>query len=240
MSRLALVTGGTRGIGRGCAEALKAAGYRVVANYAGNDEAARKFHDETGIAIRKWNVADHDACAAGVAAVEAAEGPIDVLVNNAGISPDRFIHKMPRSSWDAVIDTNLGACYSMCHAVLPGMRARKFGRIVNMSSISAERPSYGEAAYGASKAGMIAFTNALALENARLNITANAIAPGYTDTDMLAPAPKDWLQQQIDRTPVQRLGTPAEIGRCVVFLAADESGFITGSLLTVSGGYHLA
>jgi acetoacetyl-CoA reductase len=212
----------------------------VVANYAGNDEAARKFHDETGIAICKWNVADDDACAAGVAAVEAAEGPIDVLVNNAGISPDRFVHKMPRASWDAVIDTNLGACYSMCHAVLPGMRARKFGRIVNMSSISAERPSYGEAAYGASKAGMIAFTNALALENARLNITANAIAPGYTDTDMLTPAPKDWLQQQIDRTPVQRLGTPAEIGRCVVFLAADESGFITGSLLTVSGGYHLA
>src|SRR6266446_4954598 len=199
MPRLALVTGGTRGIGRGCAEALKAAGYRVVANYAGNDEAARKFHDETEIAIRKWNVADDDACAAGVAAVEAAEGPIEVLVNNAGISPDRFIHKMPRQTWDAVIDTNLGACYNMCHAVLPSMRERKFGRIVNMA----------------------------------------AIAAGYTDTDMLAPAPKDWLQQQIDRTPVQRLGTPAEIGRCVVFLAADESGFITGSLLTVSGGYHL-
>jgi acetoacetyl-CoA reductase len=240
MSRLALVTGGTRGIGRGCAEALNAAGYRVVANYAGNDEAARKFLDETGIAIRKWDVADYDACAAGVAAVVAADGPIEVLVNNAGISPDRFIHKMPREAWDAVIDTNLGACYNMCHAVLPSMRERKFGRIVNMASISAERPSYGEAAYGASKAGMIAFTNALALENGRLNITANAIAPGYTDTDMLAPAPKDWLQEQIDRTPVQRLGTPAEIGRCVVFLAADESGFITGSLLTVSGGYHLA
>lgn len=240
MSRLALVTGGTRGIGRAAALALKASGYRVVANYGGNDAAARSFADETGIPIQKWNVADHAASHDGVAAVTAAHGPIEILVNNAGISPDRFIHKMPRETWDAVIDTNLGSCYNMCHAVLPSMRERKFGRIVNIASIAAARPTFGEGAYAASKAGMIAFTNALALENGRANITANAIAPGYTDTDMLAPAPAEWRQQLIEKTPVQRMGQPEEIGRCVVFLAADESGFITGSLLTVSGGYHLA
>jgi acetoacetyl-CoA reductase len=240
MARLALVTGGTRGIGRACALALQQAGCRVVANYGGNDAAARTLESETGIPTVKWDVGDHGATTAAVARVSETFGPIDILVNNAGVSPDRFIHKMPRETWDQVIDTNLGSCYNLCHAVLPGMRERKFGRIINIASIAAARPTFGEGAYAASKAGMIALTNALALENGRLNITANAIAPGYTETDMIGHAPRDWLQGIIEKTPVQRLGQADEIGRCVVFLAAEESGFITGSILTVSGGYHLA
>jgi acetoacetyl-CoA reductase len=240
MARLALVTGGTRGIGRGCALALKDAGHRVVATYAANEAAAAAFRDETGIAVFRWDVSDHAACAAGVARVEAEHGPVEILVNNAGISPDRFMHKMAPETWDAVIATNLGSCFYMCRCVVPGMRDRAFGRIVNIASLAATRPTYGEAAYAASKSGMIGFTKVLALENARCGITANCIAPGYIDTDMLAPAPEEWLRERIDHTPVGRLGSVEDIGRCAAFLAADEAGFITGSVVSATGGYDLA
>jgi acetoacetyl-CoA reductase len=240
MSRLAVVTGGTRGIGKGCCVALKTAGYQVVANYASNDDAAEAFHRETDIPIYKWDVADYQACVDKVEEITGEHGPPDILVNNAGISPDKFMHKMAPETWNAVIGTNLTSCYNMCRCVVPGMRDRRFGRIINIASISAESPTYGESAYGASKAGMIGFTKGLALENARLNITANAIAPGYIDTDMLAPAPKEWLNERIERTPVQRLGRAEDIGRCVVFLAAEDADFITGSVLSVTGGYHLS
>ncbi len=239
MSRTALVTGGTRGIGRGCSEALKAAGYRVATNYHANDEAANAFAAETGIAVYRWDVSDEAACAEGIAKVEADLGPIEVLVNNAGISPDRFFHKTDSTWWKGVIDTNLNSLYYMCRPVIQGMRDAKFGRIVNISSTNAYAAAVGETAYDSSKAGMIGFTKALALESGRLDITVNAIAPGYIDTDMLGGAPDEFLDDIIAHTPVQRLGTGADIGRAVVFLTADDAGFITGSVVDVNGGYHL-
>ena len=239
MSRVALVTGGTRGIGRGCCEALKAAGYRVAATYHASEEPAKAFARETGIPIYRWDVGDEAACAAGIAQVERDLGPIEVLVNNAGISPDRFFHKTDSAWWRRVIETNLNSLYYMCRPIIQGMRDRKFGRIINMSSTNAYAAALGETAYDSAKAGMIGFTKALALESGRLDITVNAIAPGYIATEMLASAPKEFLDDIVARTPVQRLGTPADIGRAVVFLAADEAGFITGSVIDVNGGYHL-
>ena len=240
MTRTALVTGGTRGIGAAISKALKGAGYNVAASYAGNDEAAAKFKAETGIAVYKWDVASFDACADGVKKVEAEVGPIDVLVNNAGITRDVPFHKMTLDQWNAVINTNLGSLFNMSRQVIEGMRGRKFGRIINISSINGQKGQFGQVNYSASKAGDIGFTKALALETARGGITVNAICPGYINTEMVQAVPKDVLEQKIlPLIPANRLGEPEEIARAVVFLAADDAGFITGSTLTVNGGqYH--
>ncbi|EFI53197.1 acetoacetyl-CoA reductase [Afipia sp. 1NLS2] len=241
MTRTALVTGGTRGIGAAISKALKGAGYNVAASYAGNDEAAAKFKAQTGIAVYKWDVASFDACAAGVKKVEAEVGPVDVLVNNAGITRDTPFHKMTLDQWNAVINTNLGSLFNMSRQVIEGMRARKFGRIINISSINGQKGQFGQVNYSASKAGDIGFTKALALETARGGITVNAICPGYINTEMVQAVPKDVLEQKIlPLIPVNRLGEPEEIARAVVFLAADDSAFITGSTLSVNGGQYLA
>ncbi len=241
MTRTALVTGGTRGIGAAISKALKGAGYNVAASYAGNDEAAAKFKAETGIAVYKWDVASFDACAAGVKKVEAEVGPVDVLVNNAGITRDTPFHKMTLDQWNAVISTNLGSLFNMSRQVIEGMRARKFGRIINISSINGQKGQFGQVNYSASKAGDIGFTKALALETARGGITVNAICPGYINTEMVQAVPKDVLEQKIlPLIPANRLGEPEEIARAVVFLAADDSAFITGSTLSVNGGQYLA
>jgi acetoacetyl-CoA reductase len=241
MTRTALVTGGTRGIGAAISKALKGAGYNVAASYAGNDEAAAKFKAETGIAVYKWDVASFDACADGVKKVEAGVGPIDVLVNNAGITRDVPFHKMTLDQWNAVINTNLGSLFNMSRQVIEGMRGRKFGRIINISSINGQKGQFGQVNYSASKAGDIGFTKALALETARGGITVNAICPGYINTEMVQAVPKDVLEQKIlPLIPANRLGEPEEIARAVVFLASEESGFITGSTLTVNGGQYLA
>ena len=241
MARTALVTGGTRGIGAAISRALKTAGYNVAANYAGNDEAAAKFKQESGISVYKWDVSSFDSCAEGVKKVEAEVGPVDILVNNAGITRDVPFHKMTLDQWNAVINTNLGSLFNMSRQVIEGMRARKFGRIVNISSINGQKGQFGQVNYSASKAGDIGFTKALALETARGGITVNAICPGYINTEMVQAVPKDVLEQKIlPQIPVNRLGEPDEIARTVVFLAADESGFITGSTLTVNGGQYLA
>ena len=240
MARIALVTGGTRGIGAAISKTLKAAGYKVAANYGGNDAAAEKFKAETGISVYKWDVSSFDACAAGVKKVEADLGPIDVLVNNAGITRDGAFHKMTPEQWSAVINTNLGSLFNMCRQVIEGMRARKFGRIVNISSINGQKGQFGQTNYSAAKAGEIGFTKALALENAKAGVTVNAICPGYINTEMVQAVPKDVLEKNvIPQIPVNRLGEPEEIARAVVFLAADDAGFITGSTLTINGGqYH--
>jgi acetoacetyl-CoA reductase len=241
MGRVALVTGGTRGIGAAASKALQDAGYKVAANYGGNDEAAAKFKAETGIAVFKWDVSSFDACAAGVKAVEAALGPVEVLVNNAGITRDAMLHKMTLDQWRAVIDTNLNSLFNMCRPVIEGMRERNFGRIVNISSINGQKGQMGQTNYSASKAGDIGFTKALAQENAKKGITVNAICPGYVATDMVKAVPKEVLDKNIlPLIPVGRLGEPEEIARCVVFLASDEAGFITGSTLTVNGAQYLA
>jgi acetoacetyl-CoA reductase len=240
MARVALVTGGTRGIGAAISKALKAAGYKVAANYAGNDEAAAKFKAETGIQVYKWDVSSFDACAEGVKKVEAELGPIDVLVNNAGITRDVPFHKMSLDQWTAVINTNLGSLFNMTRPVIEGMRARKFGRIINISSINGQKGQFGQVNYSAAKAGDIGFTKALALENARGGVTVNAICPGYINTEMVQAVPKDVLEKNvIPQIPVSRLGEPDEIARGVVFLAAEESGFITGSTLSINGGQYL-
>ncbi|WP_372839606.1 acetoacetyl-CoA reductase [Phaeovulum sp.] len=237
MSRVALVTGGTRGIGAAISVALKAAGYEVAANYAGNDEAAAKFTAETGIPAYKWSVADYAACAAGIARVEADLGPIDVLVNNAGITRDAMFHKMTPEMWKEVMDTNLSGLFNMTHPVWNGMRDRKFGRVINISSINGQKGQAGQANYSAAKAGDLGFTKALAQEGARAGITVNAICPGYIGTEMVrAIDPKVLAERIIPQIPVGRLGEPEEIARCVVFLAADDAGFITGSTLTANGG----
>jgi len=237
--RVALVTGGTRGIGAAISVALKDAGYKVAATYAGNDERAQAFHGQTGIAVFKWDVSDFAACQAGVAAVEAELGPIEVLVNNAGITRDGTIHKMSHEMWQAVIDTNLGSCFNMARSVIEGMRARSFGRIVNIGSINGQAGQYGQVNYAAAKSGIHGFTKALAQEGAAKGITVNAIAPGYIDTDMVAAVPEAVLEKIVARIPVGRLGKAEEIARGVVFLVADDAGFITGSTLSINGGQHM-
>lgn len=236
MSRVALVTGGTRGIGASISNALKDAGYKVAANYAGNDEAASKFRDETGIPVFKWSVADYDSCAAGIAKVEAELGPVDVLVNNAGITRDAMFHRMTPEQWREVIDTNLSGVFNMTHPLWSGMRERKFGRVITISSINGQKGQAGQANYSAAKAGDIGFTRALAQEGARAGITVNAICPGYIATDMVMAVPEKVREAIIGQIPVGRLGEPEEIARCVVFLASDEAGFITGSTISANGG----
>jgi len=237
MARVAVVTGGTRGIGAAISRALKAAGYKVAASYAGNDEAASKFKAETGINVYKWDVSNYDACVEGLKKVEADLGPIEVLVNNAGITKDAPFHRMTPDQWYAVINTNLNSLFNMSRPVWEGMRARKFGRIINISSINGQKGQFGQANYSASKAGDIGFTKALALEGARAGITVNAICPGYINTEMVQAVPKDVLEKNIlPLIPTGRLGEPDEIARCVVFLASDDAGFITGSTLSANGG----
>jgi len=241
MTRTALVTGGTRGIGRAISMALKAAGYGVAANYGGNDEAANAFKDETGIPVFKFDVGDFDACKEGIARVESDLGPVDVLVNNAGITRDKPLHKMEPEQWDAVIRTNLSSVYNMTRNVIDGMRERGFGRIINISSINGQKGQFGQANYSAAKAGLIGFTKSVALETASKGITVNAIAPGYIATEMVMAVPEDVLKEKIlPLIPVGRLGEAEEIGRCVAFLASDDAGFITGSTLSANGGQYLA
>ena len=241
MGRVALVTGGSRGIGAAISVALKAAGYSVAANYAGNDEAAAKFTTETGIPTFKWSVADYEACVAGIAQVQAALGPVEVLVNNAGITRDAMFHKMTPTQWREVMDTNLSGLFNMTHPLWSGMRDRKFGRVVNISSINGQKGQAGQANYSAAKAGDIGFTKALAQEGARAGITVNAICPGYIGTEMVRAIDEKVLAEKIiPQIPVGRLGEPAEIARCVLFLASDDAGFITGSTLTANGGQYFA
>ena len=240
MSRVALVTGGTRGIGAAICTALAAAGYRVAANYAGNDEAAAKFKAATGIPVYKWDVSSTDACATGVARVSAEIGPIEVLVNNAGIIRDSVLHKMTSEQWHELINTNLNSAFNMCRPVIEGMRERNFGRIIAISSVNGQKGQLGQANYAAAKAGAIGFTKALALENASKGITVNVVSPGYIATDMLKDlAPEVLAKRILPQIPVGRLGEPEEVARCVVFLAADEAGFITGSTLSVNGGQYM-
>jgi len=240
MARVALVTGGTRGIGAAISKGLKAAGYKVAANYGGNDEAAKKFNAENSIPVYKWDVSSFDACTAGIKQVETDLGPVEVLVNNAGITRDAPFHRMTVEQWTAVINTNLGSLFNMCRPVIEGMRARKFGRIVNISSINGQKGQFGQTNYSAAKAGDIGFTKALAQEGARNGITVNAICPGYINTEMVQAVPKDVLEKSIiPLIPVGRLGEAEEIARCVVFLASDDAGFITGSTLTANGGQYL-
>jgi acetoacetyl-CoA reductase len=241
MARVALVTGGSRGIGAAISKALKHAGYRVAANYAGNDEAAASFKSETGIPVYKWSVADYDACVAGVAKVEADLGPVEVLVNNAGITRDAMFHRMTPQQWQDVVATNLSGLFNMTHPVWPGMRERGFGRIVNISSINGQKGQVGQVNYSAAKAGDIGFTRALAQEGAAKNITVNAICPGYIGTEMVRAVPEEVLKTKIlPQIPVGRLGEPEEVARCVVFLASDDAGFITGSTITANGGQFFA
>ena len=239
MARVALVTGGTRGIGAAIAKMLKAAGYRVAANYAGNDARAQAFSKETGVAAYKWDVADFAACAAGVAQVAKDLGPVEVLVNNAGITRDATMRKLSREGWEDVIATNLGGCFNMAKAVWDAMLERSFGRIVNIGSINGQAGQYGQVNYAAAKSGIHGFTKALAQEGAAKGITVNAIAPGYIDTDMVAAVPEEVLKKIVARIPVGRLGRAEEIARGVAFLAADEAGFITGSTLSINGGQHM-
>lgn len=236
MARVALVTGGSRGIGASISKALKDAGYTVAANYAGNDEAAAAFKEETGIPVYKWSVADYDACAAGIAQVEADLGPVEVLINNAGITRDGMFHKMTPQQWKEVIDTNLTGLFNMTHPIWTGMRDRGFGRIVNISSINGQKGQMGQANYSAAKAGDIGFTRALAQEGAFKGVTVNAICPGYIGTDMVMAVPEKVRESIIAQIPVGRLGTPEEIARCCVFLASDDAGFITGSTISANGG----
>ena len=240
MTRTALVTGGTRGIGEAIAKALKAEGCNVAATYAGNDEKARAFTDETGIKTYKWNVADYDECKAGIEKVEAEVGPVDILINNAGITRDAPFHKMSPEQWHEVIDTNLTGVFNMTHNVWGGMRERKFGRIVTISSINGQKGQFAQANYAATKAGDIGFTKALAQEGARANITANVVAPGYINTDMMSTIPDKVMDQIVGGIPVGRLGEAEEIARAVVFLTSDDAGFVTGSTISANGGQYMS
>ncbi|AHE52224.1 acetoacetyl-CoA reductase [Sphingomonas sanxanigenens DSM 19645 = NX02] len=240
MARIALVTGGVSGIGAATARLLKEKGYLVAVNYYGNDEEAEQFVKDTSIPAYSWNVADFTASQEGVAKVVADIGPIDILVNNAGITRDGTLHKMTEEQWRSVIDVDLGGCFNMCRAVIESMRERRFGRIVNISSVNGLSGQFGQTNYAAAKAGVIGFTKALALEGASRNITANAIAPGYTDTVMVAAVPEEALKAVLAGVPVGRLGTPQEIARAVLFLVEDEAGFVTGATLSVNGGKYLA
>jgi len=239
MGRVAVVTGGTRGIGEAISVALKEAGYTVAANYGGNDEAAKAFTDRTGIKAYKFDVADFDAVQAGIAKIVEELGPVDIVVNNAGITRDGTMHRMTFEQWNEVIQTNLGSCFNLCRAVIDGMREREFGRIVNIGSINGQAGQYGQVNYAAAKSGIHGFTKALAQEGAGKGITVNAIAPGYIDTDMVRAVPEDVLQKIVARIPVKRLGKAEEIARGVVFLVADDAGFITGSTLSINGGQHM-
>ncbi|HKM68788.1 MAG TPA: acetoacetyl-CoA reductase [Stellaceae bacterium] len=239
MPRVAVVTGGTRGIGRAISLALKDAGYRVAAVYAGDDKAAQQFKGDTGIPVFKFNVGDFAACAEGVKAIEAALGPVEILINNAGITRDTTMHRMSFEHWNAVIQTNLTSCFNMTRQVIEGMRTRGFGRIVNIGSINGQAGQFGQANYAAAKAGMQGFTKALAQEGAARGVTVNVIAPGYVETDMVRAVAADVLEKIVARIPVGRLGKPEEIARAVLFLVADEAGFITGSTLSINGGQHM-
>ncbi|HET6469693.1 MAG TPA: acetoacetyl-CoA reductase [Geminicoccaceae bacterium] len=240
MGRVAVVTGGTRGIGEAISVALKEAGFRVAANYAGNDEAAKAFSERTGILTFKWSVADYDACVAGIKQVESELGPVEVLVNNAGITRDAMFHRMTPQQWNEVISTNLTGVFNMTHPVFAGMRDRKFGRIVNISSVNGQKGQAGQVNYAAAKAGDIGFTKALAQEGARAGITVNVIAPGYIGTEMVRAVDEKVLNERIlPQIPVGRLGEPEEIARCVVFLASDDAGFITGSTISANGGQYM-
>jgi len=237
--RVALVTGGCSGIGAATAEALLAAGYRVAASYASHPEAAQAFTARTGIPTFGWNVADFAACQAGVAQVEAALGPIEVLVNNAGITRDAMLHKMSEAQWREVLDVNLGGCFNMCRAVIGGMRERRFGRIVSVGSVNGLSGQAGQTNYAATKAGLVGFTKSLALEGASRNITANVVAPGYTDTAMVSAVPAEAMARILATIPAGRLAAPGEIARGVVFLVADESAFINGITLSINGGKYM-
>ena len=237
MARVAIVTGGTRGIGEAISKALKAAGYKVAAIYGGNDEAAQKFKAATGVSIYKWDVSSYEACSAGIKQVEGDLGPVEVLVNNAGITRDAMFHRMTPEQWNAVINTNLNSLFNMCRPVIEGMRSRKFGRIINISSMNGQKGQVGQSNYSAAKAGDLGFTKALAQENARSGITVNALCPGYIATEMVKAVPQEVMEKSIlPYIPLGRLGEPEEIARCVVFLASDDSGFITGSTLSANGG----
>lgn len=239
MARVALVTGGTRGIGEAICGALRAAGFTVAANYVGSDDRAGAFTRKTGIRAWKWNVADHQATLDHVAAIEAELGPIDVVVNNAGITRDGTLLKMTFEAWKEVLDVNLGGCFNTAKATFPGMRQRGWGRIVNIGSINGQAGQYGQVNYAAAKSGIHGFTKALAQEGARFGVTVNAIAPGYIDTDMVAAVPADVLEKIVARIPVGRLGKAEEIARAVVFLCSEDAGFITGSTMSVNGGQHM-
>ena len=239
MARVAVVTGGTRGIGEAISMALKDMGMKVAATYAGNDERAREFTERTGIKAYQFDVADHQACIDGCAQIEADLGPVDVLVNNAGITRDTTMKRMDHQKWQDVIDTNLGGCFNMAKAVFEGMQARKYGRIVNIGSINGQAGQYGQVNYAAAKSGIHGFTKALAQEGARSGITVNAIAPGYIDTDMVAAVPEEVLGKIIAKIPVNRLGKADEIARGVAFLVDENAGFVTGSTLSINGGQHM-
>lgn len=240
MSRIAIVTGGTRGIGAAISVALKDAGYKVAANYASNDQAAEDFYKETGIEVFRWDVSDYESCSEGVKAVaKKLGGTVEILINNAGITRDATLHKLSPENWKKVIHTNLDSCFNMSRAVIDGMRDGRFGRIINISSINAQSGQIGQTNYSAAKSGILGFTKALARETSSRNITVNAIAPGYIRTEMVAAVPENVLQGIIDQIPVKRLGEPEEVARCVLFLAADEAGFITGETLSVNGGHHM-
>jgi len=236
-----LVTGGTRGIGAAISVALKQAGYQVAANYGGNDEAAAKFKDAHGIPVFKWDVADFDACKAGIAKVEAELGPVEILVNNAGITRDTAFHRMTLEQWRQVISTNLDSMFTVTRPVWEGMRSRKFGRVINISSVNGQKGQFGQTNYAAAKAAAIGFTKALAQEGAALGITVNCICPGYIATEMVKAVPEDVLKSKIlPQIPIGRLGEPEEVARCVVFLASDDAGLITGSTLSANGGQYMA
>jgi len=239
MARVAIVTGGTRGIGAAISLALQDRGHTVVANYAGNEEKARAFTEETGIPAYKWDVGDHEACLEGCKRVEAEIGPIDILVNNAGITRDGTLHRMTFEDWNEVMRINLGGCFNMAKATFPGMRERGWGRIINIGSINGQAGQYGQVNYAAAKSGIHGFTKALAQEGAKFGVLVNAIAPGYIDTDMVAAVPEPVLEKIVAKIPVGRLGNAYEIARGVAFLASENAGFVTGSTLSINGGQHM-
>ena len=239
MARVAVVTGGTRGIGEAICVALKEKGYIVAANYAGNDKSAQEFTERTGIPAYKFDVSSFDACKEGLAKIAADLGPVDVLINNAGITRDGVMHRMTYEQWEAVIHTNLSSCFNTCRNVIDGMRERGFGRIVNIGSVNGQAGQYGQVNYAAAKSGIHGFTKALAQESAAKGITVNAIAPGYIDTDMVRAVPADVLKKIVARIPVGRLGRADEIAKAVLYLVDDDNGFMTGSTLSVNGGQHM-
>ena len=239
MSKVVIVTGGTRGIGKSISKELKEKGYTIAANYAGNDDAANKFHSDTGISVFKWDVGDFQSCAKGISEIESKLGPIDVVVNNAGITRDGMLHKLDAEKWNEVIRVNLNSMFNMVRPVIDGMRERGFGRIINISSINGQKGQMGQTNYSAAKAGVIGFTKALAQETARKGITVNCVAPGYIDTEMVAAVPEKVRDAIIAQIPVGRLGKAEEIARCVAFLISEDAGFITGSTITANGGQYI-